>query len=192
MKDRKLSKKEERRNRILEAAALVLHEKGAAGTTLDEIADRAGVVRRTVYNHFPSKDELFCAMIEPMRTRLLDRLDAFKTELDTAETVSEDPLGRLCGFLFSIWHENARDIELFSERSLSSYITLHGEFEDFRRHFGAFFSRPEVASELRLAPETSAHLAFSTIISIGRVFEGRPDEKEQFSAAMRGLLAGQA
>jgi TetR/AcrR family transcriptional regulator of autoinduction and epiphytic fitness len=32
---------------------------GFHSTTMDRIAERAGVSKRTVYNHFPSKDELF-------------------------------------------------------------------------------------------------------------------------------------
>src|SRR3954471_24481802 len=44
------------------AAAAALHEKvGIAGTTVADIARRAGVQRLTVYNHFPDLDALLPA-----------------------------------------------------------------------------------------------------------------------------------
>jgi AcrR family transcriptional regulator len=43
----------ETRQRIVEAAVALHRERGAANTTITEIAERAGVQRLTVYHHFP-------------------------------------------------------------------------------------------------------------------------------------------
>jgi AcrR family transcriptional regulator len=43
----------ETRQRIVEAAVALHRERGVAHTTITEIAERAGVQRLTVYNHFP-------------------------------------------------------------------------------------------------------------------------------------------
>jgi len=52
---------EQTRNRIV-AATVALHEEvGPAGTTIAEVARRAGVQRLTVYNHFPDERQLFAA-----------------------------------------------------------------------------------------------------------------------------------
>ena len=51
----------ETRDRIAVAAAELHEEKGVAKTTVAEIARRAGVTRLTVYNHFPTLDDLFPA-----------------------------------------------------------------------------------------------------------------------------------
>lgn len=51
----------ETRDRIAEAAAGLHEEKGVAATTVAEIARRAGVSRLTVYNHFPTLDDLIPA-----------------------------------------------------------------------------------------------------------------------------------
>ena len=51
----------ETRDRIARAAAELHEEKGVAKTTVAEIARCAGVTRLTVYNHFPSLDELLPA-----------------------------------------------------------------------------------------------------------------------------------
>ena len=46
------------RQRIVEAAVALHRERGVAGTTVTEIAERAGVQRLTVYNHFPDEGAL--------------------------------------------------------------------------------------------------------------------------------------
>ncbi|HEU4777568.1 MAG TPA: TetR/AcrR family transcriptional regulator [Telluria sp.] len=48
-----------KRHAILDAAADQFRQFGFEATSMDKIAAIAGVSKRTVYNHFPSKDELF-------------------------------------------------------------------------------------------------------------------------------------
>jgi AcrR family transcriptional regulator len=48
----------ETRQRIADIALSLFLQRGFAETTMDHIAAEAGVSRRTVYRHFPSKDEL--------------------------------------------------------------------------------------------------------------------------------------
>lgn len=48
---------------IIQAAIAEFRERGFAGTSMDRVAAAAEVSKRTVYNHFPSKDELFAAIL---------------------------------------------------------------------------------------------------------------------------------
>lgn len=48
----------ETRARIADIAVGLFIERGFTDTTMDDVADQAGVSRRTVYRHFPTKDEL--------------------------------------------------------------------------------------------------------------------------------------
>lgn len=48
-----------KRAAIVEAAIAEFRSSGFEATSMDRIAARAGVSKRTVYNHFPSKDDLF-------------------------------------------------------------------------------------------------------------------------------------
>lgn len=48
-----------KREAITEAAIDEFRDNGFEVTSMDRIAARAGVSKRTVYNHFPSKEELF-------------------------------------------------------------------------------------------------------------------------------------
>lgn len=52
---------EETRRRIVEATVDLHRTRGPAATQIAEVARRAGVQRRTVYNHFPDDAALFAA-----------------------------------------------------------------------------------------------------------------------------------
>jgi len=58
----KLSVTERKKKQILEAAIAEFQERGFAGASMDRISERAQVSKRTVYNHFECKEELFNAI----------------------------------------------------------------------------------------------------------------------------------
>ncbi|MGP4103469.1 TetR/AcrR family transcriptional regulator [Nonomuraea sp. KM90] len=57
---------------ILEAALDLLIERGAAGTSIEAVAQRAGVAKLTVYRRWRSKDDLLMAALEHARGADLD------------------------------------------------------------------------------------------------------------------------
>ncbi len=57
---------EEKRLQILDAALEEFQQLGFAGASMDRIAERAKVSKRTVYNHFESKEALFNAIVGVM------------------------------------------------------------------------------------------------------------------------------
>lgn len=57
-KEHKPSRSELKRQAILNAAKSAFQESGVQGTSMDELAARAQVSKRTVYNHFESKEAL--------------------------------------------------------------------------------------------------------------------------------------
>jgi AcrR family transcriptional regulator len=70
------SLREQRRQRtreaIVDAAAELFTERGFDHVSVMEIAQRAGVVEKTVFNHFPVKEGLVFEADPPMRAALLD------------------------------------------------------------------------------------------------------------------------
>ncbi|WP_434609175.1 TetR/AcrR family transcriptional regulator [Pseudomonas sp. R1-7] len=54
---------ERKREAILQAAIAEFRSSGFEITSMDKIAATAGVSKRTVYNHFPSKEELFSEIL---------------------------------------------------------------------------------------------------------------------------------
>ncbi len=53
-----------KRQSIIDAAIVAFQTYGYDNTSMDRIAEQAGASKRTVYNHFPSKDVLFEAVVD--------------------------------------------------------------------------------------------------------------------------------
>ncbi|MGI6488853.1 MAG: TetR/AcrR family transcriptional regulator [Syntrophomonadaceae bacterium] len=69
-----MDEKQERRDNILEAAALVFSEKGYHQARVEEIAVQAGIGKGTVYEYFASKLELFQEMFGTLLGRWFEEL----------------------------------------------------------------------------------------------------------------------
>lgn len=65
----------EKQERILSAAITVFSETGYSGTSMDAIAAQAGLTKPTLYNHFPSKEALFSAMMAARRDVMMTAFD---------------------------------------------------------------------------------------------------------------------
>lgn len=61
-----------KRVEIVDAAERVFLEQGYSGASMDRVAAEAGASKRTVYNHFAGKDDLFRAVLERMYGRSLN------------------------------------------------------------------------------------------------------------------------
>lgn len=64
-----------KRAAIIEAAVAEFRQSGYEATSMDRIAASAGVSKRTVYNHFPSKDLLFGEILHQLWQRSLASLE---------------------------------------------------------------------------------------------------------------------
>ena len=71
-------KTESRREAIISAATLEFHENGYDGASISSIMSRVGGSKQTLYNYFPSKDDLF---IEVMARTITEHVDALTSEL---------------------------------------------------------------------------------------------------------------
>jgi AcrR family transcriptional regulator len=64
---------EERRNEILDAAAELFERKGFDGTSTNDILEKVGIARGTLYYHFKSKEDIMDTYIERHSVRLLSK-----------------------------------------------------------------------------------------------------------------------
>jgi AcrR family transcriptional regulator len=64
----------ETRQQIIDAAYTLFYQSGFMRTGVDAIADAAGITKRTLYQHFGSKDELIEAVLEHQHQLALDRI----------------------------------------------------------------------------------------------------------------------
>jgi TetR/AcrR family transcriptional repressor of mexJK operon len=61
---------------IICAARDAFLERGYDGVSMDEVANRAGVAKQTVYARYASKDALFLAVVESLQGRMLSAVSA--------------------------------------------------------------------------------------------------------------------
>lgn len=75
-------RKEARPGELLDAALSIFVDKGFAATRVEEVAARAGVSKGTLFLYFPSKEELFKAVV---RENIAGRFPAWNDELTQFE-----------------------------------------------------------------------------------------------------------
>ncbi|WP_268800613.1 TetR/AcrR family transcriptional regulator [Pseudomonas huanghezhanensis] len=79
-----------KRESIVLAAIAEFRDSGFEVTSMDRIAARAEVSKRTVYNHFPSKEELFAEILQRLWVNATDQPDAsYKPEVGLREQLRE-------------------------------------------------------------------------------------------------------
>jgi len=91
-------RKEARPGELLDAALDLFVEKGFAATRSEEVAARAGVSKGTLFLYFPSKEELFKAVV---RENMSGRFGEWEQEFATFEGSTAD-LVRYC---MRVWWE---------------------------------------------------------------------------------------
>jgi AcrR family transcriptional regulator len=78
----------ERRKQLLEVARTVFGRRGYHTVTMDDVAREAGVTKPILYDHFPSKRELYRDLLESDLANLKDRLaEALETSKGNRERI---------------------------------------------------------------------------------------------------------
>lgn len=120
---------EKTRKDIIDAARRTFHACGVTRSSLDKIAQAAGVTRGAVYWHFQNKAELFFAMREDVFAPLIARTDALLFSADFA-----DPLDAI-------------------EASLSEFFRVLDDCELVREVFEIMIARCEYVDEFARVQE---------------------------------------
>ncbi|WP_196259593.1 TetR/AcrR family transcriptional regulator [Pelagibacterium limicola] len=101
--------------RMIEAARILLLEKGAKGTTMEAIAARAGIAKGTLYAYFPDKDAILLALIEDLAEAKTDAFaEAFIEEGAIATRVGRG-LAAMFGIVADLLEGSAFAFELIGE-----------------------------------------------------------------------------
>lgn len=113
------------RVRIVEAATQVLAEESYSHFSILRISERAGISRRSFFNHFHNKDELLAEVLKTLRAAHEEVMQEWSAELPDDLPVEERIL-----IIFR------RIIAIVSEPKWrgSAFIRLSGELADFEGH----------------------------------------------------------
>jgi len=140
----------DRREQILAVATTLFARKGFNGTTTKEVAAKAGVTEALIFRHFPSKEELYWAVIESKiednspRERMRTRLKVRGSDADILAGLAEDILERrakdqtLSRLLLYSALENHRLSNRFFGAFIAGYYKLLAEYIERRTREGVF------------------------------------------------------
>ncbi|WP_424858707.1 MULTISPECIES: TetR family transcriptional regulator [unclassified Tepidimonas] len=155
---------EQTRAQILAAARRVFHERGVGQTSLEHIAQAAGVTRGAIYWHFANKGELLQAMCDEVAIPFIDRLD-----YTLLQDTRADALSRVRNFLLQVTGSIDADPQL---RAIMQVLEFKCEFvgerardlDDWVRHNEECFAKLErtyaaARREGRLRPDLTPSLA---------------------------------
>src|SRR5580698_10254302 len=107
--DPRRRRKAERPGEILEAAFAEFSRNGYASTTLDQIAERAGVTKGTIYVYFENKEHLFISMVHEITKTKFDIVHGM---LETHEGSTADLLRAHFNYMYQHILEDGRRREV--------------------------------------------------------------------------------
>ena len=156
---------EERRKEILNAAEKLFGEKGFEHVTMSEIAEAAGMSKKTLYVHFTDKQELFKSLV----------ISSYIWSDDAFQEVSEDPIDQLKECLYMIANHvlSERHIKL-CRLTIVGQLGMEGLADTFyemgistsRDHLIECIERiPEQQKLLKLSSDSLADMLFGASIA---------------------------
>jgi AcrR family transcriptional regulator len=166
------------RTRLLDATIDSLIERGWAGTTTTEVADRAGVSRGAELHHFPTKADLVAAAVEHLFLRRHDEFrhafDALPPDVDRAAAAIDLLWPMVSGPTFYAWLELA--VAARTEAELRSRLAPIGQrfAENVERWFRELFPPPASAGAFYEAAPGFAFAIMESLAVIKMVAEDRP------------------
>lgn len=176
-----------RRERILDAAIALFHERGYHATGIDDIGEAAGITGPGIYRHFPSKHHLLVALFDATATGRLDAcerilassqderaaLEALARDHAAFAIASRSVIAVYLQELGSLSTTDARRIRRRQRKYLDVWVRLLREL------------RPELGAEEALS---TVHAAIGVIHSVAW-HESRLDAGDLHALLSRGALA---
>lgn len=165
----KLTRAEQKAQRplqILDAAFEEFTKKGFTATRVEDIADRTGVTKGTVYVYFETKEKLFEAMIEHIST-------PFRSDFRDFPEQSADPVKELeafLSFLFDYLVDDRKMRELFrlvvaEGPKFPELVDRHHEMftEPIFNRIGAILQDGVSQRKFKANPDELAKIVFSPV-----------------------------
>src|SRR5215471_5560924 len=112
-------KRERTRAKLLEAARALIREKGHEHTTLEDIAERAGMTTGAIYGNFKNRHDLFIALGQTYWAPIEPRVKPGASFSELMQAIAEATIaaipdraaaavGRLNGLAYTLAHEELR------------------------------------------------------------------------------------
>jgi AcrR family transcriptional regulator len=194
--------KEVRTAEIEQAARKVFLARGFQAATIQEIADKAGIAKGTVYLYYKSKDDLYAALLLPNLEFLDEKFNALLREVDGGKFESGEELFRALGDVFIELHRRDPEVTMIYEGfQIGTFVTSISKetldrLDGFgRRNFQAFraiFERGIEVGLLRdLDVRRAADAVWGLLLGIAQVEWNKLQHsgKDHFEETLRYALS---
>lgn len=145
-----------RKASIIRSAATLFGEKGFSGTKTREIAARAGVSEALIFKHFPSKEDLYAAILaeESPLPGLLNRIEALaeqRKDVEVFTVIAETIVGgapepNLMRLILFSALENHELSDMFFQNHIRHFYDVLASYIEQRIHDGAFQPVPPLVA----------------------------------------------
>jgi len=153
----------ERRRQLLDAALEVFVSQGYHAAAMDEIADRAGVSKPVLYQHFPGKLELYLALLDESVDTLVQTVrDALRSTTDNRQRVAAT-----FGAYFEFVGGEGQAYRLVFESDLSNEAAVRARLDRVQRECAAMIS--QMVSEDAGLSVDEAHLLSVGMVGMAQV-----------------------
>jgi AcrR family transcriptional regulator len=142
----------ERRRQLLEVAGTLFAEHGFHGLSMEQLADAAGVSKPVLYQHFPSKRDLYLALVR-------DAVEEMEGRVRNALEGTTDNKARVVGAIAAYFDfvEDARFRLLFATADVADVevrAAVEGAMNRVSSHIGWL-----IAEDAGLQPQAAGFLA---------------------------------
>lgn len=175
---------------IVAAATVLFEEKGYRGTTIDEIARKAGMAKPTVYQYVGSKGEL----LEAIFAKVLGRMDANFAELEGVDDRLEQLVLFVRNYAYSVFDlQPYYRIFFGEEHELPAETRLH--FHDWSRRMTERMvglvraAQDDGVVRPELDPRLTVFLVVGMLSSMSRWYRPTPWTRERIVAELVTLLS---
>src|SRR5687767_9053014 len=134
---------EERRRQLIAEATKAFGHRGYEATTLDQIAEAAGVRKQSLLYYFPTKEALFDACVDALSARVATALADALADVDDEQDF-ETPPARIIHAIFQLaqeWPEFPGFIREASWRSSEVVQRFAGVMDPLRKRALQFLER---------------------------------------------------
>jgi TetR/AcrR family transcriptional regulator, transcriptional repressor for nem operon len=144
------------RDRIVRAAADLMHANGVAGTTMDQVVAASGTSKSQLYHYFDDKDALVTAVITMQAARVMQRQEPHLEQLSSLQGLRRwrDAIVR-----FVDERHGAHGCEIGSlaselaDRSEPARILINATFQSWESYLAAGIRRMQERGELDASAE---------------------------------------
>ena len=153
----------ERRRQLLDAALEVFVSQGYHAAAMDEIAERAGVSKPVLYQHFPGKLDLYLALLDQSVDELVDAVrDALGSTTDNKQRVAAT-----FSAYFEYVESEGQAYRLVFESDLGNEEAVRDRLERGQRECAEMIS-PMIRQDAGL-DDAEAHLVSVAMVGLAQV-----------------------